>query len=541
VSAANGKSRKPPVTSEILDRQPPRNLEAEKAVLGSLLLDSKRYPEVVAVIKPSDFYDDANQKIFGHFAPIYESGAKIEMALLVHRLRSSGDYDRVGGAAYLGDVTRSAPTPTNVLHYAGIVRELANKRRTIDISTVMMRDAYNGKSTANIISDCRGELEQISASSNFVSFRRFTCKELSAAEFPLEYLIPNILVAGQHGVIGGRQKTLKTSIGIDLAISLATAGHFLGYFKVARGCQVAMMTGESGLATIRETADRIAKTANYRLDKISGLVFSDQLPQLSDPQHIDALKRFIDNDEIEVLLIDPAYLCIDTSGNEASLFHMGRILRPIGELCIERGVTLLLLHHLNKSGQADLFTPPELAHLSWAGFPEFARQWLLLGRREQYEPGSGVHRLWLNCGGSAGHSGCWAVDIDEGAYDPNTPRRWEVRVDRAETALRESLQRQQTVRTEANRQKSDARLAADRTAAVKYLTIHPEGAAMHTIRDNSGINSTKRCNLALSKLLEDGFIETVEVRGRNGKLSTHNRIRQNNPDLFGQPPEQVKL
>src|SRR5262245_58661140 len=64
------KPRKPPVTSEILDRQPPRNLDAEKAVLGSILLLPHICDDVSLVIRPEDFYDDANRTIFEHFLSI---------------------------------------------------------------------------------------------------------------------------------------------------------------------------------------------------------------------------------------------------------------------------------------------------------------------------------------------------------------------------------------------------------------------------------------------------------------------------------------
>jgi len=61
---------------------------------------------------------------------------------------------------------------------------------------------------------------------------------------------------------------------------------------------------------------------------------------------------------------------------------------------------------------------------------EFARQWLLVGRTAEYEPGSGVHDLILSIGGSAGHSSGWSVRVDEGRDAEN--RRWSVRVNRTQ-------------------------------------------------------------------------------------------------------------
>ncbi len=100
--------RKPPVNSEILDRQPPRNLDAEKAVLGSILLVPQVCDDVTLILRPEDFYDDANQKLFAHLREMHDSGKRIDMTLLVDRLRSSGDYESVGGAVYLADIAQRA-------------------------------------------------------------------------------------------------------------------------------------------------------------------------------------------------------------------------------------------------------------------------------------------------------------------------------------------------------------------------------------------------------------------------------------------------
>src|SRR5690606_28709773 len=103
-----------------------------------------------------------------------------------------------------------------------------------------------------------------------------------------------------------------------------------------------------------------------------------------------------------IAFIDPGYLAVDSGGNESSIFAMGPKLRAINDLCTSVGVQLVICHH-TKRGVVDPFQPPELEDIAFAGWQEWCRQWLLLGRRERYEPGTGQHRLWLNCGGSAGH------------------------------------------------------------------------------------------------------------------------------------------
>ena len=97
------------VSSEILDRLPPQNLDAEKGVLGSLLLDPNLCDDVALMLRPDDFYADANQKLYGHLLAMHDEGSRIDTTLLVERLSTAGDLEAVGGAAYLAEVAPFGP------------------------------------------------------------------------------------------------------------------------------------------------------------------------------------------------------------------------------------------------------------------------------------------------------------------------------------------------------------------------------------------------------------------------------------------------
>jgi replicative DNA helicase len=132
------------VSPEILDRLPPQNLDAEKGVLGSLLLDPQMCDEVALIIQADDFYAEANQKLFRHLMAMHEQGGRIDAVLLKERLTREGDFEAIGGTAYLAEVAQSVPYAANAVYYARIVRDKATQRALIHASSEILRDAYDG-------------------------------------------------------------------------------------------------------------------------------------------------------------------------------------------------------------------------------------------------------------------------------------------------------------------------------------------------------------------------------------------------------------
>jgi hypothetical protein len=344
-----------------------------------------------------------------------------------------------------------------------------------------------------------------------VRFHRISCLELDASTYEAEYLIDGLLVAKQPCILAGGKKCLKTSLLIDLGISLAVGGCFLGRLRVNRACRVGIMTGESGLATIQETARRIAAAAGYRLGEIANLIFSETLPQFGSPEHEEALRRFIMDDALEVLVVDPAYMCLPDV-DHANLFQVGEKLRGVSQVCQETGALLLLARHNRKSGKADPFSPPELEDIAWAGFQEFCRQWMLVGRRELYQPGTGEHRLWLSVGGSAGHSALWALDISEGTRATEGGRFWQVNVLRADEARQEV----QDQREEARREKADAMLEADQREILSIVAKLKTAETKTALRARASFGHG-RFDRAWAALVADGDLRLVQVEKGNNR------------------------
>jgi len=162
-------------------------------------------------------------------------------------------------------------------------------------------------------------------------------------------------------VVGGRSKTLKTSVVCELAISLGSGTPFLGRFD-SQQVPVGFWSGESGAATIRETAKRQAAAKGVDLAACS-VFWSFDLPRLSQREHLDHLRATSERHGLKVWIVDPLYLALlsaDTAGAASNLFAMGAALHPLSKLAQEAGVTLVVCIISARAG-----SPMKMSRLVW--------------------------------------------------------------------------------------------------------------------------------------------------------------------------------
>jgi hypothetical protein len=203
------------------------------------------------------------------------------------------------------------------------------------------------------------------------------------------------------------------------------------------------------------------------------------------------------------------------SEDNGNLFAQGALLRSLTTTCADVGASLVLCHH-TKRGGVDPFAPPELEHIAWAGFQEFARQWWLLGRRERFDPDSdGEHRLWLNIGGSAGFASLWAADVTEGKYP--APRRWEVTLSHASEARQQAEEQRETARDEAKHKKHQVAVERAKERITDALRSVPGSTdTKRNIRDRAGMKGVA-FDEAWATLLRIGRLVPTEIIRDNGR------------------------
>ena len=337
--------------------------------------------------------------------------------------------------------------------------------------------------------------------------------DFASRSFIRKFFIQRVLVAGKPAIMAGPKKALKTTLMVEMLVSLASGTPFLGEFLIPSPVKTLLISGESGEATIQETMRRICAAKGTSPEEIEGMAFwGFRLPNIGIAAELEALALTIREHEIKVVLIDPVYLClIGSKVDPANLFDVGPLLKRFSDACLEAGATPILAHHFRKNRESP-YDPPELEDIAFAGFQEFARQWLLIGRREKCVPGTGKHDLWLSVGGSDGHSGEWAVNINEGVTDEDFhDREWNVEIVSG-TAARDQA-KAQVAAAKLQAAEDKAKIAAERKAKqeradldelIAALSAAPgHMATVATIRKKTGWRSDK-AEFLLSRLCDAG-------------------------------------
>ncbi|MBJ6361662.1 replicative DNA helicase [Paenibacillus sp. GCM10012307] len=159
----------------MFERVPPQNLEAEQAVLGSVLLQSEALIAAMERIRSEDFYSTAHQMIFEVMVDLGEANQPIDLVTLTASLQDKQQLEEIGGVSYLAKLVGSMPTAANVDYYAQIVEEKAMYRKLIRTATQIVTNGYAGSDDIGmLLSEAEQKIMEISnrrASSGFISIR----------------------------------------------------------------------------------------------------------------------------------------------------------------------------------------------------------------------------------------------------------------------------------------------------------------------------------------------------------------------------------
>jgi len=120
--------------NELPDKLPPQNIEAEKSLLGSLMLDKNAIIKVVDFMQPRDFYKGIHQEIYSAMQNLFERGEPIDLLSVSARLKEKEKLKEIGGNTYLTELINAVPTATHVLSYAKIVQKKRILRDLIEAS-----------------------------------------------------------------------------------------------------------------------------------------------------------------------------------------------------------------------------------------------------------------------------------------------------------------------------------------------------------------------------------------------------------------------
>ena len=147
-------------------RVPPHNEEAERALLGGLLLDGNALAKVEDLLKAEDFYSHRHTIIFNTIKSLVEKDTEADIVSLTQQLRHDSVLDKVGGAAYVAALTEVVASSANIRYYGGIVRDCSVRRELLRLSAKMGEEAYNlSKESAQILDEVERDVFQVSHAS----------------------------------------------------------------------------------------------------------------------------------------------------------------------------------------------------------------------------------------------------------------------------------------------------------------------------------------------------------------------------------------
>jgi replicative DNA helicase len=404
-------TQKPP--RDFLERMAPNDMQSETALLGSLLLKPDVIDEVMSVVRVDDFYDVTNGIMFETMREMHVSGKRIDIALLVSRLKKDKQLDAVGGVTRLSEITQSVPNAANAVYYAQLIREASVRRKLISASVDIAGIAYDGNVECDqMIAKAEALVMEVGAANvtaeRCVSIRDVVMESLTAIETrqkdgrvagvqtgftSLDETLGGML-PGQLIIVAGRTSMGKTSLAVNIATNVASHATpvLIVSLEMTRSEIVErIMCSVGEVSTYKVRNGLINGEERRRLVEVSASIarmpmWIDDAPTRGVSEIGSLARRMKRRDGLGLIVVD--YLQIVSPESNSSRTprqeQVARISAGLKALARELHVPVVCLAQLNRQPDSMADRKPRLSHLRESGSIEQDADVVLFVHRDAY-------------------------------------------------------------------------------------------------------------------------------------------------------------
>lgn len=380
-------------------RIPPQNLEAETSLLGSLLIDKDAMIRIADKVSPEDFYSDSNKIIFDVMTELYERHDPIDVLALGNRLEEKDVLQKVGGRAYLVQLSNAVPTSAHVAHYAEIVQKKATLRRLLNASAEITRLGYEEEADIETTLD-EAERTLFGVSQKFLKNTFTSIRSVLAGAFeridelhkkqgglrgtPTGFTDLDELLAGLQKsdliILAARPAVGKTSFALDLARNAAVKGKTpVGLFSLEMSKEQLvdrMICAHAGIDLWKLRTGRLSDTDEDfpRIGEALGTlsetpIYIDDSPSLNVMQLRTKARRLQTEHGLGLIIIDYLQLMEGRSkqGSDNRVQEVAEISRGLKQIARELNIPVLALAQLSRAVEQTKPAIPRLSHLRDSG------------------------------------------------------------------------------------------------------------------------------------------------------------------------------
>ncbi len=380
-------------------RVPPQNIEAEKSVLGALMLNKDAIINVANLIRQGDFYKDDHNLIFEAMIELYEKNEPIDVLSLSNRLEEKGQIEKIGGSSYLTNLVNAVPSSANIVHYAKVVQKKSTLRKLIVAASEILELGYKeDEDVEKVLDKAEQKLFQVSQKylkQDFIPIRSILeaafnrIDELHKGDHKLRGIptgfpdMDNILAGFQKSdlvILAARPSIGKTTLALDFARQIAVKEKIsVGIFSLEMSSDQLidrMLAAQSGVDLWRLRTGRLKSGDGdddfQRIGEAMGVlseapIYIDDAGSANVMEMRTMARRLQSEHNVGVIIVDYLQLMEGRSGGDNRVNEISEISRALKQLARELNIPVIALSQLSRAVESRSPQIPKLSDLRESG------------------------------------------------------------------------------------------------------------------------------------------------------------------------------